>query len=187
MILNNEIKFLCHFTNINNLENILTFGLLSRTELLKQGIKFEYMDKNRFDNQLNLISFTYNKPNKEMLFYKLKKHKDYIIILIIDKEIIEDNKTNSYFSWKNASSEEIRNILKNKKEYLQTDYAYKKMINSFDKQKEILVEKKVPLNYVKQIVTNNINTFDLVVYLLKKLSINIPVIINKDLFQGRED
>lgn len=34
-------KLLYHITELNNLENIINHGLLSREELISQGIKFD--------------------------------------------------------------------------------------------------------------------------------------------------
>ena len=63
MLLNNNIEYLTHFTNIENLESILTNGIRSVEYMKTHKIEYNNNDEYRFDNQLNLISIYLNEIN----------------------------------------------------------------------------------------------------------------------------
>ena len=64
-----NIESLFHFTPVDNLENILKYGLLSINNLNRLGIDYYYNDENRYDDRLDAISTSIEFPNYKM-FYK---------------------------------------------------------------------------------------------------------------------
>ena len=85
ILLNNGIEYLTHFTNIENLESILTNGIRSVDYMKKHKIEYNNNDEYRFDNQLNLISISLNEINYKMLYKKQVKNKNQINSWVILK------------------------------------------------------------------------------------------------------
>lgn len=69
------IKFLCHFTSINNLNSILDNGLLSREVLNEIEQPFDFNDEYRLDRYESAICLSVMFPNYKM-FYKLRQLKE---------------------------------------------------------------------------------------------------------------
>ncbi len=67
-----NIESLFHFTPVDNLENILKYGLLSINNLNRLGIDYYYNDENRYDDRLDAISTSIEFPNYKM-FYKCRQ------------------------------------------------------------------------------------------------------------------
>lgn len=181
-----EVKFLCHFTSIENLNTIIKNGLLSKRIMLNNSMSFKSTDKDRFDSQIDLISLSCNTPNVEMLNLKYLKNDINPVVILIDKDVIFSNKFRCYFCKKNAATSVIIKSLKCNRNSLSTDNAFHEFISSDDTQKEILVENKIPKEYIKEIVVKNVDAYDIVNYILVKNGVNIPISINKNFFMNRE-
>ena len=60
-----------HFTQAENLKNIMLNGLLPRSVMDKYGVNYLYNDENRYDNCKNAICTSIGFPNYKM-FYSLR-------------------------------------------------------------------------------------------------------------------
>ena len=188
ILLNNNIYFLTHFTNIENLESILTNGIKSVQYMKTHKIKYSHSDEYRFDNQLNLISISLNEINYKMLYKRQKKNNNQInswVILKLKTSLLDDKKDKVYFCKENAASTEINVMLKRNSKELNTNDALIKMLRSSDNQKEILVEETIETYYIESIIVENIRDYDLVKFILKKSKKNIPVICKKEMFVNK--
>jgi len=67
-----EIEYVFHFTRIDNLDSILNYGILGRTQLENRAISFQYNDEYRIDRQVSAICCSIGHPNYRM-FYPYKK------------------------------------------------------------------------------------------------------------------
>lgn len=79
-----NIKFLVHFTRVENLEGIISNGLLPRSVLDEYNMKYSYNDVYRRDGCKNAICTSIGFPNYRM-FYNLRYHNpdvDWAVILI---------------------------------------------------------------------------------------------------------
>lgn len=188
ILLNNNIYYLTHFTNIENLESILINGIKSVQYMKTHKIKYSHNDEYRFDNQLNLISISLNEINYKMLYKRQKKNNNQInswVILKLKTCLLDDKKDKVYFCKENAASTEINVMLKRNSKELNTNDALTKMLRSSDNQKEILVEETIETYYIESIIVENIRDYDLVKFILKKSKKNIPVICKKDMFVNK--
>ena len=189
LLLNNNIEYLTHFTNIENLESILTYGIRSVEYMTVHKIEYNNNDEYRFDNQLNLISISLNEINYKMLYKKQMKNKSQInswVILKLKPSLLDDKKEKIFFCEKNAATTEINNLLRKNRNELSTKEAFIKMLNSTDNQKEILVEETIESSYIESIVVRNISDYDLVKYILKKCNKNIPILCKQEMFIGKK-
>ena len=66
------VKYLYHFTCVENLSSILRNGILSVNQLKTKGIRYYYNDPERYDDNLNAISVSVSFPNNK-LFYKFRE------------------------------------------------------------------------------------------------------------------
>ena len=189
ILLNNGIEYLTHFTNIENLESILTNGIKSVDYMKKHKIEYNNNDEYRFDNQLNLISISLNEINYKMLYKKQVKNKNQInswVILKLKTSLLDDKKEKVYFCEKNAASSEVNSILRKNRKELNTKEAFMNMLNSNDNQKEILVEETIESYYIESIIVRNISDFDLVKYVLRKCNKNIQVVCKQEMFTEKK-
>lgn len=86
------IRYLTHFTNADNLENIFMFGLLSRNKLIRQNISYKCSDPNRYDGSDN-ICLSVEFPNYKMFYAKRKQHQlDDWVVLWIDARVLMERK-----------------------------------------------------------------------------------------------
>jgi len=99
-----NVKYLVHFTSVDNLESILRYGIVPRGYFNNDELKVS--DANRYDNHLELSSFSLSFPNYKMLNSKrwLKS-----AILLIDIDALNSKDVDAvFFSPINAASGEIR-------------------------------------------------------------------------------
>ena len=68
IVIERKIKFLVHFTRIENLNDILENGLLPRNRLDELGIKPLINDELRLDGFLNATSLSIRNPNYKMFW-----------------------------------------------------------------------------------------------------------------------
>ena len=81
IIENRRIPTLFHFTPVENLDSILTNGLIPRDELIEQKIPFKATDDLRFDGITVGTCFSITKPNMGLLRQKRKYGESTIVVL----------------------------------------------------------------------------------------------------------
>ena len=104
-----KIEWLLHFTQAENLSNILKFGLLPRSVIKNYGIQSSFNDEYRYDNCLNAVCMSIEFPNYKM-FYKLRQDNPDIewVVLLLDAKILCDFEC--AFCYTNAGSATMYNI-----------------------------------------------------------------------------
>lgn len=192
-----NITDLYHFTRVNNLENILRYGLLPRDCLVENAIDSEFNDDYRLDGCCDAVCTSLEFPNYKM-FYPLRENNlniDWAVVKL-DANIICDMPC--AFCWENAasSSESSKpiNIRKTREAFLslfdnKPGYPTRQQCGIPDyyptnPQAEILVFSEIPIEYFKQICFKDVST------LMKYRDIvtnDIPCRVNSDLFFGRRD
>lgn len=76
-----DVPCLLHFTQLSNLESILTDGLLSRDRIVDLANPPEINDELRLDNHTNTISLSIAHPNSQMFYkYRMEKGGDWCVI-----------------------------------------------------------------------------------------------------------
>ena len=98
-----DILYLYHFTNVENLENILVHGIMPRAFLESNNIEFCYNDRVRMDGRLDCSSFSVTHPNYKMLHTLRIKHPqtDWVVIEIKSNVLVYKT---AYFYSTNAAS-----------------------------------------------------------------------------------
>lgn len=101
------IEYFVHFTNVTNLPNILTYGLLARDTLDYNWIDYDFNDELRLDDISNSISLSITSPNYKM-FYKLRSEnpsKNWVVLILnacevfkLDCAFCHTNAANSFIS-----------------------------------------------------------------------------------------
>lgn len=102
---NRNIRWLCHFTPRENLENIKKNGLKTRDLLFSWENTFT--DLSRFDQYRNAICLSISKPNKWMFNRKVEQGFD-LCLLLISPEILY--RKNCLFYPHNAATASYKNI-----------------------------------------------------------------------------
>ncbi|MGC6175514.1 DarT ssDNA thymidine ADP-ribosyltransferase family protein [Lacrimispora sp. 38-1] len=104
-----EIEYFVHFTDVNNLPNILKMGLLTRSTLDLSKMKYSYNDEVRADNVTKSISLSISFPNYKMFYPITLKYpnREYCVLLLKALEVI---KYDCAFNFTNAASNACRFI-----------------------------------------------------------------------------
>lgn len=191
---NRQIKYLVHFTNVENLRSIMQKGLVTRYNLEMNGHDFHYNDSLRLDSVANSISLSVTFPNWKML-YKYRQEcpqKDWIILLLDPTVLLEKN---CFFCKHNAADKRISRI---NRELLKGARAFEGMFEgdvnepyslpvspnfTFDPQAEVLVLENINLKYIKHVIFNN-------PHLKQNLEVHLPFYIrsqfNPTYFKNRD-
>ncbi|MBR5912959.1 MAG: DUF4433 domain-containing protein [Selenomonadaceae bacterium] len=188
------IKFLVHFTKIENLPSIAKFGLLTRKNLDDKSLNYSYNDDTRRDNITNSLSLSITFPNYKM-FYKYSGASEDWAVILLDAEKILGN-IPCAFNYTNASNDNVKKISKEKrmsvdafqKMFYEPDDSSRKMRNlnanePTDPQAEILCLGDIPLKYFAGIVFKNSSRATE----NKKLFSNIPLKVDDYYFAPRHD
>lgn len=78
-----NIKYLYHFSAIENVDSIMKYGILSVNKLKNNNIKYDFNDNERYDKRYNCISCSVEFPNGILLNnFKNKFNKKYVIFRI---------------------------------------------------------------------------------------------------------
>ena len=99
-----KIRKLVHFTNIDNLQNILKMGLLPRKILEEQNIDFVYSDENRLEGRKDCVCVSVEYPNTNMLYYKQNRYGYRYVVLVLNARKILLNDLKKYYVYINAAS-----------------------------------------------------------------------------------
>lgn len=101
------IESLVHFTRLENLENILEFGLIGRSQLDEMGFNFIYNDDRRIDFQREAICLSISFPNYRMFFkYRQKSSDSKWVVLLLNRSVLWE--LNCKFYRENAASNNAR-------------------------------------------------------------------------------
>ena len=87
-----------HFTNLENKNNILKYGILSVSKLKEQKIRYIANDNERFDNMLDFISVSITNINS-FLFKRFKSRYQYQnkwVLCYLKPEILYEKKVLFY-------------------------------------------------------------------------------------------
>ena len=158
-----DIRHLYHFTRASNLESILNYGILPRTTLDNNSIKYEYNDAGRFDRCEDAVCTSIEFPNYRM-FYKSRMsspNTDWVVIELDSKILYESD---CAFCWMNAGDSRISSV---RIEERKTCTAFKELfdnragfherdsrLNASDPtnpQAEVLIFSSIPVDYIKNI------------------------------------
>lgn len=169
-----DIEYLYHFTSIVNLSSILRYGILSVSEMNKNGVRYKCSDKYRNDNELDKISLSIKDYNRKM-FYLKNNDTNRMVILELDVSLLDEGEP--YFCYKNAADSEIRDIMKMDSKKLQTISAIDKMFkdNDVNDQVEILFKGNIGVKYINKIVVTSLIDKMVVMDILKDINLDISV------------
>jgi hypothetical protein len=167
------IKYLCHFTSIFNVYNILKHGILPIDEMNKQSIRFFYSDRNRYDNKTSCVSLTISDFNHQYITKLMHKPtKPILAYILIDFKLLTEADNEAYFCITNASNSSIvqekgfdgfkemfdekliyyvKNNRRNSTEY-EVDRQGRKFNETTDDQAEALFEGNIDRKYIKKII-----------------------------------
>lgn len=99
------VKYLIHFTRIENLHSILQKGLVPISDLNRLKIDFVHNDDMRLDGQLDCTSCSVDFPN-DRLFYVFREQKFWgtkWVVLKINKDILFSPTNIAFFCYTNAA------------------------------------------------------------------------------------
>lgn len=189
----NEINYLTHYTNINNLPSILSNGLMTIDTLKKREISFIQNDEVRVDNT-NAICLNIEFPNYK-LFYKNRNslpNSNWAVILLNAKILFE---LDVAFCKTNAANHTVYSIPICERQtvsafldmFYNNDNDLRSILNlpknyTTDPQAEILVFETIPVDYIVKIFFQNNN---LVNEYKSKYNFNIQY--SNDYFNARID
>lgn len=112
-----QIQYLCHFTRLENLESILTHGLIPRSDLYNSAfnpnrdlrVSGLFNDTVRADEKINAICLSVEFPNSKM-FYKLRKEQEnsqWVVIVLHSSLLLNKN---CAFYPTNAANNDVRHL-----------------------------------------------------------------------------
>ncbi|RBQ29813.1 DarT ssDNA thymidine ADP-ribosyltransferase family protein [Aliarcobacter vitoriensis] len=128
------IEYIIHFTRIENLDSILSSGLIPRDELERTGTNSIFNDEHRYDNCKNALCCSIGHPNYKM-FYSLRMNNPGTewCVIGIKKDVLWNK--DCAFCVENAASNSVTSIPINQRRGLQA------FIKLFDE-----IENKPPRN-----------------------------------------
>lgn len=192
-----QIDTLYHFTRIENLENILFYGLLPRDTIKRNNIVSHFNDSWRHDkcSDANCLSLEF--PNYKM-FYKLRKANPHSkwIVLKLNIDILFDFKC--AYCWTNAGDERVYNtslqsrmsvdslfdLYNNRSGYPKREETGIKDCYPTNPQAEVLVFDIIPIEYIDCIYFEYKDVLNEYLHIIPS---NIYATINDDIFYGRSD
>ncbi|MBE5991339.1 MAG: DUF4433 domain-containing protein [Paenibacillaceae bacterium] len=192
------IEYFVHFTDVNNLPNILNMGLLTRSTLDSSKLKYSYNDEVRIDNVTKSLSLSISFPNYKMFYPITKKYpeRDYCVLFLNALTVIQYD---CAFNYTNAASNNCRFIpIENRKTYSSFINMFQDNINGHnrselglmnyeptDPQAEILVLEDIPTSCIEFAFFKSSYKYQL----YKKIFINssIKCWFNEGYFYARHD
>ena len=202
IIAKKQIEHIYHFSPLENLENILKYGILSISEVKKRNIFSIITDHRRLDKREDFICTSLSFPNSKLLRLKEYSHGDFLIFSI-SPEVLYENvaifcptnaakynevfKPTKWFPFKMLTKNEDFERLFEKEEIREKNNLENKMPT--DLQAEILIYKKIPLNKIKNIFCKNEEVFDKAIKTFSSLNLNDNdfIKLNPSLFERRKD
>ena len=194
-----DVHYLLHFTPIENLENILKFGLVPRAVLDNNDEGYIFTDEYRFDGHTDCISLSITEPNGKML-YKKKNGTNKLVILAYSVALLRDNIC-AFYSHNAAGREMIEANIEQK----ETLESFKSMFGGIrsnlpsnittDEQAEVLLQGVLDTKYLRKIYFNSNDEKDVMLYLRSnnlfdyinnELALNIEIQRCDEYFNSRE-
>ena len=186
-----NIKYLTHFTRIENLPSILQNGLLPRNQLFIQGIDFEINDMDRRDNT-DAVCLSISFPNYKLFYrYRMKKPETKWAVILLDPLLLDKLKCS--FACRNAASNEMKARSAEESfsmealhemfgEIRSGNIRYQMNLDSYettDPQAEVLVHEIIDPRYIRKIIVLGMEDLDSVQDSLPKSALQIFTIENK--------
>lgn len=103
------IKFIWHFTRLENLDSILKNGLISRAALDAQSIKALYNDHYRLDGAKDAVCMSIGHPNYKMFYSLRQQNPQQEWVVVACKSSILWQKECA-FCYENAASSSVKSI-----------------------------------------------------------------------------
>lgn len=177
IIIRQRVRFVVHFTPIENLSSILDFGILSRDQL--NGRAKVLVDKHRFDGRPSWISTSLSFPNYRMLYQKtMEETVAFWVLLILDPSVLWELQCKFFDS--NAASSKSLEVKKEDISNLFFSSDSNHAPYAVDSQTEAMIYKEIPRGYIKGIAVRNENQLQKVEALPNLGS--IPVKVRPNLF-----
>lgn len=158
-----DINCVVHFTPVENLDNILKYGLLSRKELEARSLRARIVDPLRLDDRPDRISLSISFPNDRMFFKKRNELRDVAewVVLAFGPALLSE--LDCLFSPGNAARKDIG---RRTDDELRSPDAFAAMFAgerhprlppsyTTDPQAEVLVRDRVPREYLSAVIVYN--------------------------------
>ncbi len=166
-IRNHGVKFLYHFTKLDNVKSILRNGLLPVEMLDNLGIDYAGNDEGRFDGQLDTSSISLSFPNWKM-FYSLRKQDESCkwAVIELSVDMLNENTFECYSTNAAKGSGKFK-----------VYYGYEIFGSSNDEfpedpQAELLVKGKIDPKYITKIYVNDFESKNILHDIRKPVEIN---------------
>lgn len=187
-----KIEYFVHFTPLENLESIITKGLMPVSKLEEKHYKYIHNDDARMDQRRDAISLSVSFPNYRLFYVFREKRPElkWVVLLLDAEEIIKLNP--AYFRHNAASAE-----------FVGRDWSRFQGVNSFEEmfggcrnilippsyttseQAEVMVNCEIPPSLISKIVFNN--NVDATTFCEKNSWIKDKVEVNGKYFGNRVD
>lgn len=147
-----NIRYLIHFTRVENLESILQRGIINRRVLEMYKIPYIKNDDQRLDRKENCTCFSVEFPNSYLLnSFKNKYPNSRWVVIAIDINLLLYHQGEKYFCSYNAASTVIRGLINNDK--LKTGYDFERMFKCTEKRNRIIVNRNNGSNSIGELQT----------------------------------
>ena len=186
-----NIERFVHFTNIKNLDSILSEGLLPVEKLREQGIEYVGNDPERKDDRLDASSLSVSAPNYKMFCsYRCKcPNESWVVISYHAKSVADLNcayfdtnaASNSFLECAWNARTRVRAFESMFTKERQGLYSYE----TTDPQAEVMVKDIIPSEYINEIFFNEGSGVLLAEY--QKKYPNIKMSCKKAYFEPRRD
>lgn len=176
IIIDRKIKYLVHFTRLENLTSILKHGLVPVSLQEQRGIRSVKNDKERREGRMDCTSCSVEFPNYQMFYkYRMSIPDSKWVVLVLDINILLVDSRDIFFSYTNAgrahqktnrrfhwfrSPEEFENLFSQPWTlYAQNSFSREQQSISdnmpTDPQAEILISDIIDPQYIKHVCFND--------------------------------
>jgi len=188
-----NIKCLIHFTHLDNLENILTFGLIPRKfleeEVIKVALKPKFSDNQRLDGmgEVNCLSVSF--PNYKMFYSKSKDNPNDWAVILFNLDVILKHRCK--FTSDNLASRQSKpfdGIKGAEQLFSDSNLRQKLKLPSYyttNPQSEVLEYSVIPPSWIKEVHVKSAEGLARVTRLGNPNKINLKV--DRTYFKPRED
>lgn len=190
------ITTVVHFTRIENLSSILTYGLFGRKTLDSKGIKYIFNDDQRIDGHRDAICVSISFPNYRMFYRYRQNVPQKWVVLLLDASLLWE--LECAFCRENAASNTVTRVpLQERKKFsaLQLMFAdlphiSRQVLNLPDNyptnpQAEVLVFEPVTVKYIKAVHFEQ-NSTELLTS-LSRINSSVELVCNTRYFAPRLD
>lgn len=197
ILMQRQIDTLYHFTQADNLANILKYGLLPRSTIENHDIYSSFNDDYRYDGCSNAVCMSIEFPNYKM-FYKLRREDTDIdwVVLKLDAQILCDFPC--AFCWTNAGDSTMYNtpledrmgkdafleLFKDRQYYPTRKETQIREWFPTNPQAEVLVFGEIPITYINGIYFEHNSSYQ---NYKKMVPIEIKTGVNTSVYSYRQD